>query len=79
MTPLLRVPLAAKILIGIVLLLGFNEVSPGLPQTVLLLVALFLVLSRSEQIGTLISQSADAFNRALSPPKPPIRRGGPQP
>lgn len=75
----LKVPLAAKILIGIVLLMALNEVAPGLPVTVLLLVALYLVLSRPREIGALISSSTSSFNRALSPATPPTPRGGPQP
>ena len=66
MTPL-KVPLAVKILIAIGLLVAVNEIAPGTPATVLILVAMYLVLSKSTQVGDVVRGASDSFNLTLRP------------
>jgi len=61
----LRVPVALKVLMALVVLLALNEVAPGLAPAVLLLVALYLVLKNSQAIGQLMTGTVDGLGRAL--------------
>lgn len=64
----LRVPLAVKILLAVGLLFAINELAPGVAPTVLVLVALYLILSRSNTIANLVASTSRSFNSALQPP-----------
>jgi hypothetical protein len=68
MTEPLKVPTVLKIIIAIAFLLAMNEIAPGLPQAVLVLVALYLLLRHSAEIATLLSNAVDDFGGALRPP-----------
>jgi len=68
MTGALRVPLAVKLLMGIGLLFALNELAPGVAPTVLVLVGMYLVLSRTTVITTLIQSSNRSFQAALGGP-----------
>lgn len=65
MTEPLRVPIALQVLAALALLLALNEVAPGIVPAVLLLVALYLVLSNAGPFTQLMSGAVDSLGRAL--------------
>lgn len=63
----LRVPTGVRIAVAIALLLVLNQVAPGIPQAVLVLVGLYLLLKHSDRIATILADAVDDFDRTLAP------------
>lgn len=66
----LRLPTAFRIGVAIALLLVLNQVAPGIPQAVLVLVGLYLLLKHSGRIATILADAVDDFDRTLAPSSP---------
>lgn len=71
----LRVPLAVKILIGVGLLVGVNELAPGIAPTILVLVAIYLVLTQTDKVNGLITGASAGFASKLRPSAADPRAG----
>jgi len=67
----LHLPLAVKLVAAVALLIAVNEISPGVAPTVLVLVALYLTLTRSEQVAAVVQKASTSFQATIQPPVDP--------
>lgn len=66
MTPVAtHVPNALKVLLAIGVLLAVNQLAPGIPQAVLVLVALYLLLLHSAEIGQVLNGAVNGLDATL--------------
>jgi hypothetical protein len=62
-----HIPLAIRILAGVALLFALNEMAPGVAPSVLILVALYLILSQSAIVGSIVTGTTASLNRTIGP------------